>query len=202
MKRVFDIVMSIVGLILLSPLMAMTAILIKIDSKGTVIYRQERIGKGFAPFTLLKFRTMVTDADKCGPALTTSCDKRITGVGRLLRKTKLDELPQLYNVLRGDMSFVGPRPEVGKYVYMFKDDFERILSVRPGITDYAAIEYRHEEEVLSGSADPEAMYMKEVLPAKIRLYMRYINSSGMLSDIIIIMRTIKAILMPFKGEMK
>jgi lipopolysaccharide/colanic/teichoic acid biosynthesis glycosyltransferase len=141
MKRLFDIVASAAGLILLSPVMLLTALLIKLDSRGPVFFKQQRVGKGFRPFLIYKFRTMVEDAPQRGSSITVGADPRITRIGRFLRKTKFDELPQLINVLKGDMSLVGPRPEVPRYVEMFRDDYEEILRVRPGITDTASLKY-------------------------------------------------------------
>jgi len=194
MKRLFDFSAALVGLIVLAPLLLVIAVAIKLAGPGPAVYAQERMGLKFKPFMLYKFRTMRPDADRDGPSVTSEGDKRITGIGRLLRKFKLDELLQLYNVLKGDMSLVGPRPEVRKYVEMFPDDFKVILSVRPGITDYAAIEYRNEEGILSNHKDPEECYVNEVLPAKIRLYKRYISDNNMLLDVALILRTIAAIL--------
>jgi lipopolysaccharide/colanic/teichoic acid biosynthesis glycosyltransferase len=146
-KRVFDIVFASLGLLCLSPLLLPVALLIKLDSPGPVFFRQERMGRGFRPFRIYKFRTMVRDAPRHGGPITFGADPRITTVGRALRKTKIDELPQLINVLRGQMSFVGPRPEVRRYVELFREDYEDILRVLPGITDLASLKYRHEESM-------------------------------------------------------
>ena len=189
MKRLFDIVVSSFGLILLSPLLVAIAVAVAMSSRGPILFRQQRVGQFFHPFTLYKFRTMVVGSDS-GPAVTAEGDSRVTAIGRVIRKTKLDELPQLINVLKGDMSLVGPRPEVARYVDLFRSDYEEILSVRPGITDQAAIAYRNEEELLSGYTDPEAGYVNVVLPAKIALYRRYIRERGMLGDLKILFATI------------
>ena len=154
-KRAFDIVVSFVGLVGLFPLMLLVAALIKLDSSGPVFFRQERIGRGFRPFQILKFRTMIDNAQTKGRLITLAQDPRITRVGRILRHTKIDELPQLINVLNGDMSLVGPRPEVRRYVEAFQKDYEEILQVRPGITDLASLKYRNEEAILGNSDNPE-----------------------------------------------
>lgn len=191
-KRSFDLVASAGGLVLLSPVLLGCALAVKASSPGPVLFRQERMGRGFRPFQLLKFRSMTHGS--AGAQVTSAGDRRITPVGRLLRKLKLDELPQLVNVLRGDMSLVGPRPEVRKYVEPFRADYVRILEVRPGITDFAAIEYRDEEAILARSADPERAYVEEVLPAKIRLYYKYLDQRSFLVDLALIFRTLGAIL--------
>ena len=168
MKRTFDAIVSFLGLVLLSPFLLPVAILIKLDSPGPVLFRQQRIGKGFRPFFICKFRTMLQDP--CGPGrlITVGDDPRITRVGRWLRKTKIDELPQLFNVLKGEMSFVGPRPEVPKYVQVFHRDYEDILRVRPGITDLASLKYRDEAYLLQKAENPEEEYVSHVLPDKIK----------------------------------
>ena len=190
MKRVSDILLSGFGLILLSPVFLVLALLVKLGSKGPVFFIQERMGRNFNSFGLLKFRTMVEGAPAAGPAITAKGDPRITGVGKFLRKTKMDELPQLINVLKGDMSLVGPRPEVRKYVEAFEKDYRKILTVRPGITDFATIEYRDEEAVLAKYGNPEEGYVKEVLPQKIKLYERYLEEAGFFLDMKLIFRTL------------
>ncbi len=190
MKRCFDFCVSLFGLIIVSPLLLVLAALVKLTSPGPVFYRQTRVGLGFRPFQIIKFRTMVPDADKRGAALTAGRDPRITTVGHFLRKTKLDELPQLINVLRGDMSFVGPRPEVPKYVDAYRDDYQELLSVRPGITDLASLRYRHESELLGQAADPEAMYLKQILPDKIALGKEYIQKQSLMLDLSLMVRTV------------
>jgi len=189
-KQAFDIVVAFVGLLFLLPLLLLVALLIKIDSRGPVFFRQERIGRDFRPFLIYKFRTMVQDASRKGGSITFGLDPRITRVGRLLRKTKIDELPQLINVLRGEMSFVGPRPEVWQYVELFRQDYEEILKVLPGITDLASLRYRHEAEILGRSENPEDEYVRRVLPEKIRLAKEYVRRSSLLFDVTIIFKTI------------
>jgi|SRR5215831_8623616 len=190
MKRVFDVVVAFVGLSLLFPLLCLAALLIKLDSPGPTFFRQERLGKGFRPFFIYKFRTMVHDAPHKGRSITVGADPRITRVGRILRKTKLDELPQLFNVLKGDMSFVGPRPEVRQYVELFRRDYEEILQVRPGITDLASLIYRHEAEILGRTNHPEEEYVQSVLPDKIRLAKEYLKRSSLLFDVTLICKTL------------
>ncbi len=190
MKRVFDVVMGFVGLVLLFPLLCLAALLIKLDSPGPIFFRQERLGKGFRPFFIYKFRTMVHDAPHQGRSITVGADPRITRAGRILRKTKLDELPQLFNVLKGDMSFVGPRPEVRQYVELFRQDYEEILQVRPGITDLASLIYRHEAEILGRTTHPEEEYVQSVLPDKIRLAKEYLKRSSLLFDVTLICKTL------------
>ena len=193
MKRTFDIMASGLGLLVLAPLLIVVAILIKLTSRGPVLFRHERVGRSFRPFLMYKFRTMVPDAPRLGGPLTSGDDPRITRVGRLLRKTKLDELPQLFNVLRGDMSLVGPRPEVRRYVEMYRQDYQEILKARPGITDLASLKYRHESEVLGRAANPEEEYIKNILPEKIRLNKEYLESSSLLYDLGLIARTFGAL---------
>jgi lipopolysaccharide/colanic/teichoic acid biosynthesis glycosyltransferase len=196
MKRIFDIVFSLLGLVMLSPFMVVIAILVKLDSPGPVFYRQERIGKDFRPFRIFKFRTMIADADKKGLQITAGGDERITRVGRWLRKTKLDELPQLINVLKGDMSFVGPRPEVEKYVRYYKDEYELILQVRPGITDIASIIFRDEESILKDKGDPEDYYKNTLLPEKLKLAKKYVKKQSVMFDIRLIYLTLIKIILP------
>ena len=192
-KRVFDLIASIFGLIILAPLFLIVALLIKIGSKGPIFFVQKRVGKDFKEFNLYKFRSMVADAPKKGLQITSTDDPRITKIGRILRKTKLDELPQLINVIKGDMSLVGPRPEVKKYVDLKKDEYKKVLSVHPGITDLAAIEFVNEEEILSKFDDKEKAYIEKILPQKIALYNKYIDNISFLEDIRIILKTLKVI---------
>jgi len=190
-KRLFDFLVSLSGLIIFSPLFLIIAILIKLDSAGPVFYRGERIGKDGRPFRIFKFRTMVKDAEKLGGPSTSADDPRLTKIGTFLRKYKLDELPQLINVLRGEMSLVGPRPEVKMYVEMLKpEERKKILSVRPGITDLASLWNFHEEEVLKGSKDPEKTYFEKIRPKKVQLQLEYVQNSSFLLDLKIILRTI------------
>jgi lipopolysaccharide/colanic/teichoic acid biosynthesis glycosyltransferase len=190
LKRTFDILASLLGLAVLAPFGLFVALAIKLDSRGPVFFRQLRVGRNFCPFRIYKFRTMVADAPARGGQLTAGADPRITRVGRRLRKFKIDELPQLINVLVGDMSLVGPRPEVPKYVELFADDYRDILSVRPGITDPASVKYRDENEILATAADPEAAYVEKILPEKIALAREYIERSSFLYDLGIIFQTL------------
>ena len=193
LKRAMDIVISAAALLVLWPVFALIALAIVADDPGPVFYRQVRVGRGGKPFRIFKFRTMVVDADKKGLSITVGRDSRITRVGAFLRKTKLDELAQLLNVLRGEMSFVGPRPEVPRYVDLYTPYHRQVLLVRPGITDYASIAYRNENELLAGAKDPERMYIVTVMPAKIELNMKYLREISPLADIRLILQTILAI---------
>ena len=190
MKRTFDIGVSFVGLILLSPLMLLAALAIKLDSPGPIMFRQKRIGKGFHPFLIYKFRTM-QEASGRRRSLTVGDDPRITSSGRFLRRTKIDEIPQLINVLKGDMSFVGPRPEVPEFVELFRSEYEEILKVRPGITDLASLKYRDEAAVLEQSENPEEEYLRRVLPDKINLSKEYISRSSFFFDLTLILKTVR-----------
>lgn len=190
MKRMFDLLVSFCGLLLLWPVLLVSAVLIKLTSSGPALYRQQRMGLNFQPFDILKFRTMVVDAHKLGGQITAGRDPRITSVGHFLRKTKIDELPQLINVFKGEMSFVGPRPEVPRYVEMFRDDYAELLKVRPGITDIASLKYRHESELLGESENPETTYTQVILPDKIALAKEYIRRSSILFDLQLIFKTV------------
>jgi lipopolysaccharide/colanic/teichoic acid biosynthesis glycosyltransferase len=190
MKRMFDLLVSFCGLLLLWPVLLVSAVLIKLTSPGPALYRQQRMGLDFQPFDILKFRTMVVDAHKLGGQITAGRDPRITSVGHFLRKTKIDELPQLINVFKGEMSFVGPRPEVPRYVEMFRDDYAELLKVRPGITDIASLKYRHESELLGESDNPETTYVQVILPDKIALAKEYIRRSSILFDLQLIFKTV------------
>ncbi len=189
MKRTFDIAMSLFGLICILPLLLVVAILIKLDSRGPIFFRQERIGMRFRPFQILKFRTMVHKLSSRGRAITVGDDARITRVGWFLRKTKIDELPQLINVLRGEMTFVGPRPEVPQYVELFRKDYEEILKIRPGITDLASLKYRDEAAILGQSKNPEEEYLTRVLPDKINLSKEYLRRSSFFFDLTLVFKT-------------
>lgn len=189
MKRGLDIIGALFGLLLLAPLFAVIAVLIKIDSPGSVFFRQERIGKGFRAFLIYKFRTMVPNAPLIGGTVTTTSDPRITKLGAILRDTKIDELPQLINVLKGEMSLVGPRPEMQEYVDMFRTQYAKVLSVRPGMTDLASLKYRHEAEILSRAANPEEEYVKHILPDKLRLAEEYVRRSCLGLDLMLIFQT-------------
>ena len=190
LRRILDIVVSAIALTCLSPLLAAIAIVIKLDSLGPVVFCQVRVGMGFRRFEIYKFRTMVVDASARGPAITVGDDSRITRVGRVLRRWKLDELPQLINVLRGDMSLVGPRPEVPKYVELFREAYEHILSVRPGLTDPASIAYIAESEILARASDPEREYITTILPRKIRLSREYVRERSLPGDISLLFKTL------------
>jgi lipopolysaccharide/colanic/teichoic acid biosynthesis glycosyltransferase len=191
MKQFFDFITSFCGLILLSPIFVLTALWIKIDSKGPIFFRQERVGFQGVPFRIHKFRTMVSGAEKIGKQISIVGDSRITTSGGFLRKYKLDELPQLIDVVVGEMSLVGPRPEVLKYIDYYSDDEKQdVLSVKPGITDNASIEFRDENDLLASSKDSESTYINEVLPKKIALYRKYVKERSFFGDIAIIFKTI------------
>lgn len=189
-KRGFDIVVSFIGLLIFLPIFLIVAIIIKLDSKGPIFFRQVRVGKNGKEFKIIKFRTMVVDAEEKGMQITVDGDSRITKPGNFLRKSKIDELPQLINVLIGDMSFVGPRPEVPKYIAMYNKNQRSILKVRPGITDIASIEYRDENSILAQSKNPEKAYINEIMPRKIELNFKYIENMSVIYDIKLIIETI------------
>lgn len=195
-KRALDITASAVGLAATWPLLAAIAVAVKVDSKGPVLFGHERVGRGGRRFRTWKFRSMVSDAEQAGPPITTGGDRRVTRVGRVLRATKLDELPQLVNVLVGEMSLVGPRPEVQRYVDLFADDYRRVLAVRPGITDEASIEFRNEEEILARATDPEREYREVVLPRKLELNKEYVRDPSLERDLSILLRTLMKVVMP------
>ncbi|MCW7541789.1 sugar transferase [Aquabacterium sp. A7-Y] len=193
-KRLFDLVASGLGLLLLAPLLAVIALAIKLDSPGPVLFRQERVGRHGRPFRIRKFRTMRHAPAGGGLLITVGADPRITRVGAFLRSTKLDELPQLLDVLCGTMSLVGPRPEVPRYLPHYPPAVrEKVLSVRPGITDIASIEYRRESELLAAAADPERAYVEEVLPAKLRYALQYVDNASFWGDLRLLARTLHAI---------
>jgi lipopolysaccharide/colanic/teichoic acid biosynthesis glycosyltransferase len=193
-KRVFDLILSIPSIIILSPVFLISALLIKIETPGPVSFNQERIGREGRPFNLYKFRTMVKNASSIGPSVTPANDARITRAGRLLRKFKVDEMLQIFNIVKGDMSVIGPRPELRKYVDEFKDDYREILRIKPGMTDYALIAFRNEEEILSKFDNVEEGYVKEIMPEKIKLYRKYLNEMSLGTDIRIFFGTIMEIL--------
>ena len=190
-KRLFDMVCAALGLLILSPVLLVCTLLVGLTSPGGVLFRQERIGKDGVPFTIYKFRSM--RKDNAGLKISTSRDTRITPVGRVLRKTKLDELPQLWNVLKGDMSFVGPRPEVREYTDLYTPEQRQVLLVRPGITGLASIRYRNENELLTASSDPNRTYIEEVMPAKLALDLNYIPRACVSYDIKLILETLVAV---------
>jgi lipopolysaccharide/colanic/teichoic acid biosynthesis glycosyltransferase len=200
-KRLLDVLCSAVGLLLLMPLFALIAIWVKFDSPGPVFFRQKRVGRFGRPFLIHKFRTMRHVSTPMGPAITVGSDPRITRVGNVLRRYKIDELPQLIDVLRGDMSLVGPRPEVPQYVaYYSLADRETVLSVRPGITDRASLEFSDESALLASATDPHQFYLENILPVKIHCYREYVASSSIAGDIQIIFATLRKIL--FGGRIK
>lgn len=194
MKRLFDIIASGMGLICLSPLFAVLAIWIKCDSQGPVFYRQVRVGRGNKDFSLFKFRSMRPDSDKLGLITVGGRDPRVTRSGYYIRKYKLDEFPQLINVFLGDMSLVGPRPEVRKYVEMYTPEQMKVLSVRPGITSLASIRYRNENDILAAAEDPDKCYIEQVMPDKLAIDLEYVKQATLLNDIRLIFSTFKEII--------
>lgn len=193
MIRFFDLLLSFLGLILLSPLFIVLSVIIPLNSKGGVLFFQTRVGKNGHDFRLVKFRTMHGGAEKGGSLTIGENDKRITRAGRWLRKYKLDELAQLFNVLAGDMSIVGPRPEVRKYVELYTEEQRKVLEVRPGLTDYASIDYIRENEILNRASDPEQTYIHEIMPAKLELNLKYLSKPGLRSYFKIIGKTLTRI---------
>jgi lipopolysaccharide/colanic/teichoic acid biosynthesis glycosyltransferase len=191
-KRLFDVLLCGIAFLLFSPLFYFVVLFIKLDSPGPAFFKQKRIGKGFKPFWLVKFRSMAMPSKRQGQ-FDPGDKSRITRVGALLRKTKIDELPQLLNVLSGDMSIVGPRPEVEKYVKEFRDDYRFVLRVSPGLSDLASLKYRNEEEILSAHPDPDSYYKKEILPDKLRLAKVYVETVSLQTDFRIIVETLKSI---------
>lgn len=192
--RAFDTVASFGGIIVLSPLLLLTGVAVKVSSKGPVLYSQERVGRNQKIFRIHKFRTMVQGADKMGTLVTVSNDQRITKVGRILRRTKLDELPQLFNVLLGDMALVGPRPEVKRYVDHYDENALQLLRLRPGVTDLASIEYSQESDLLDSSEDVEKTYIKEIMPEKHALNYAYIREMNLLNNIKVMFKTLGKLL--------
>ena len=189
-KRLFDILASGIGIIILSPVLLIIALRIKTGSDGPIFFKQVRVGKDGKEFEILKFRTMVVDAEKMGRQITVGADNRITKVGGFLRKYKLDELPQLFNVFKGDMSLVGPRPEVPRYVKLYTEEQRKVLNVKPGITVLASIRYRDENELLGQAENPDEFYINTIMPDKLALNLEYINKSNVFYDIYIIIETI------------
>ena len=192
-KRSFDLVAALTGLLVLSPLFAAIAALIWIGDRGPIFFRQERVGRGGRLFRVVKFRSMVTQAELIGPQLTVGRDHRITRIGAVLRRSKLDELPQLINVVRGEMSIVGPRPEVPRYVALYTPEQREVLQLAPGITDPASEAFVDEAAIMATSADPERTYVEEIMPAKLRLNLVYANRASLASDITMIFRTLHSI---------
>lgn len=182
-KRILDIAGAAIALLLLAPAMVIVGLIIRFDSPGPAIFRQERVGRSFRRFYIYKFRTMVVDAAAKGPAITGAADPRVTRVGRWLRRAKIDELPQLWNVLRGDMSLVGPRPELPRYVERFPREYSELLRVRPGLTDPSSLKYADEASWMAGAADPEDFYVTRILPDKLALARQYVDRSSLLMDL-------------------
>jgi lipopolysaccharide/colanic/teichoic acid biosynthesis glycosyltransferase len=189
-KRTIDFFAAFIGLIVLSPFFLIIAVLVKLDSHGPIFYLQNRVGLKGKLFQLFKFRSMKIEADKLAPITIGQRDPRITTIGYFLRRFKIDELPQLINVLKGEMSLVGPRPEVEKFVKLYNPNQLRVLTVKPGITDYASIEFRNENRLLEGKPDPIEYYVTEIMPEKLRLNLKYIDSQSLLTDIQIIFKTL------------
>ena len=194
LKRLLDYTVAGVGLVLLAPLLLVLALVIRLGSPGPVFYRGERVGLGGITFRILKFRTMVVEAEKSGGSSTPEDDPRITRVGHMLRRWKLDEAPQLINVVRGEMSLVGPRPQVRWAVDLYTPEERRLLSVRPGITDWASVRFRNEAEILRGSDDPDRLYLEKIAPAKIRLGLWYVDNQTFLEDLRIIFATLRCVI--------
>ena len=189
-KRLFDLFFSLIGVIVLSPLLLIIAILIKISSPGPVFYRGLRAGKNFKPFKIFKFRTMKAEAEKLGGPSTAGDDPRLTRIGKFLKKWKIDELPQLLNVIKGEISLVGPRPEVLEYAKLYQGEEKIVYTIKPGITDFASLWDVHEEEILKGSPDPEKTYLEKIRPEKVKLQMKYVKEMSLYTDIKIIWRTL------------
>lgn len=194
LKRLLDYTVAGVGLVLLAPLLLVVALVIRLGSPGPVFYRGERVGLGGITFRILKFRTMVVEAEKSGGSSTPEDDPRITRVGHMLRRWKLDEAPQLINVVRGEMSLVGPRPQVRWAVDLYTPEERRLLSVRPGITDWASVRFRNEAEILRGSDDPDRLYLEKIAPEKIRLGLWYVDNQTFLEDLRIIFATLRCVI--------
>ena len=193
-KRLLDILISLAALILLSPLFLFIAIAVRVSSRGPAFFRQDRVGLRGETFRILKFRTMTAGEAHAAPLVTSSDDSRVTAIGRFLRRWKLDELPQFFNVLLGDMSIVGPRPEVRHYVEMYSDEQRRVLSVKPGMTDEASIQYAGEERILAECDDIEATYVHEIMPRKLELNLKYIDERSLWRDVVLMLRTVVEVL--------
>jgi lipopolysaccharide/colanic/teichoic acid biosynthesis glycosyltransferase len=193
LKRTFDLILALCALVLLGPLLLLIAVLIKLDDGGPVLYRGVRIGRAGVPFRICKFRTMVINADRLGGPSTPDDDPRITTPGRWLRRSKLDELPQLLNVMSGKMSFVGPRPEVAREVALYSDEERALLRVRPGITDWASIRFRDEGAILRGATDPHETYRRVIRPEKMRLALEYVRTASLATDVRILLATLRAV---------
>lgn len=194
LKRVFDVAVAAIGLLVLVPILIAVAVKINKEDGGATFYRGQRVGKDGKQFNIYKFRTMVVNAEKIGGPSTSEDDPRVTQIGKVLRKYKLDELPQLINVLKGEMSLVGPRPEVPSEVKTYTEEEKRVLTVKPGITDWASIAFRNEGEILKGSADPHQAYREKIRPEKLRLALSYVDNVSLKTDALIIMKTVKTVL--------
>jgi len=192
-KRLSDILIASLTLLILSPALILISMAILISSGKPIFYLQERVGKEWKKFNIIKFRTMIDNADKVGPGVAAEDDKRVTRIGKFLRKYKLDELPQFFNVLWGEMSLIGPRPELPKYAEFYKDDYSEILTLKPGITDYASIIFRNEAKMLNGKSESESFYLMKILPKKIFLYKKYLQEVGLITDLKILFSTFKLI---------
>jgi lipopolysaccharide/colanic/teichoic acid biosynthesis glycosyltransferase len=192
-KRLFDIVLSGLTLLIFSPILTLVCLLIYLDDKGPPFYFQERIGKNFKPFRLIKFRSMTVKQELTDNQFDAGDTSRVTRVGKALRTTKIDELPELFNILRGDMSFVGPRPEVRQYVKLFPDNYTKVLKVRPGLSDMASIKYANEEEILAVQPDPDSYYRSVILPDKLHLAEHYVNVVTLKTDMLVIINTLKTL---------
>lgn len=193
-KRLFDFILAVILLLLFLPFMMLCAILVKLGSSGPIFFQQDRGGKGGKYFKILKFRSMTVKKETDGKDFDPGCDARVTGVGKFLRKSKMDELPQLINVLKGDMSLVGPRPEVKVYVELYPERWEKVLSIRPGITDPASISFRNEEELLAEAEDPEEEYRQKILPEKLDIYEEYVDNISLFRDMKILFATVFVVL--------
>lgn len=194
LKRLFDFFFALSCLLLFLPFFILTGIIIRLTSGGGIIYRQKRVGKNNRDFTIYKFRTMKTGSDRSGLLTIGENDTRITATGRYLRKYKLDELPQLFNILKGDMSFVGPRPEVRRYVEMYSETQKRVLSVKPGLTDMASLKYYDENLILGNEKDPEQVYIEKIMPEKLDLNLEYLEKRSLCSDVMVLFKTFARIL--------
>lgn len=194
MKRIFDMFSSFVVLVILAPFFLVIAILIKLDSPGKVFFKQIRVGKDEKHFSLIKFRTMRPDSDRLSQITVGDRDPRVTHVGYFLRKYKLDEIPQLFNIIGGDMSVVGPRPEVPKYVELYSSEQRTVLTIRPGLTDYASLHYVNESEILAKASDPEKAYINKIMPHKLELNQKYIREKSFVTDLKIILQTLLRII--------
>ena len=190
MKRIFDIVSCVLLLLIVLPFMLIIGMAIAINSRGGIIYKQQRVGQNDRDFVLYKFRTMLPNSDKDSLLTVSNRDVRITKIGYFLRKYKLDELPQLFNIIKGDMSVVGPRPEVRKYVSLYSDEEKKVFTVRPGLTDYASLAYINENEILAATAEPEQTYIQKVMPEKLQLNLKYIENQSFTEDIKLIFKTL------------